>query len=342
MKKRIILAIVVLIVITEIILRLGFRKDLDFTGTPTVYQYDPILNYVYIPDSKFVKNGEEIWINKQGFIGPDFLEKDSNNYRIAIIGSSWVSGPNHLLEYYSFPPVLEKICNENGYQVQVLNCGVDGGERSNQLLKSIKYQILEFAPDMILFESNNFPLYDSNIVRETYRGVNIFYPYNNVESKEDVKKQVNGFLKYRELIRIIHLSYILRVGIKFYMRYDLQNRATYYIRAHQSNCWHSWGNEQNELPMEQSVKLILDMKEALSSQNISFFLFQYHKNSDIISIARKNKLPLISLNNSFTTDDHYYKDGHLNQNGCEKVAKEIFRVLKENKLIPDKYTQKGK
>lgn len=336
MKKKVLLISISLFFIAEISLRLFFPKNLDFVGTPLVYQSDSVVHYSYIPGSKFTRKGKEVFINKQGFIGKDFSVRDSNSFRIVVIGSSSVSGPNHLLEYHSFPPLIEKKFKENGYKIEVLNCGVDGYGRSKQLLQSIPYQIQAFDPNLILFECD-LPLHNSNISREAYRGVNIFYPFNNIESREDVKKYVNGFLKYRDLIHIFHKSYIMRVVIKLYMRQDIQNFITFYIRAYQSNCWHSWGNEQLPITMEESVHLIQQTKKNLLSHNISFFLFQYHKNQDIIQIAKQNNLPLISLDVDFTPEDYYYKDGHWNGNGCKKIAEEFFLLFHKHKLVPQKY-----
>ncbi|MCD8265153.1 MAG: hypothetical protein LUD02_14200 [Tannerellaceae bacterium] len=157
----------------EIILRLYFSKDLDFVGTPTVYQFDPVVHYSYIPNSSFIRKGKKVNINRDGFMGNDFSVRDSNTFRIVVIGSSNISGPNHLLEYHNFPELMEKTFRENNIRVEVLNCGVDGAGRSLQLLQSIPYKILEFELDLILFECE-LPLYNSNISREAYRGVNIF------------------------------------------------------------------------------------------------------------------------------------------------------------------------
>lgn len=336
MKKKVLLISIFLVFIAEVSLKLFFSKDLDFVGTPLVYQFDSVVNYSYIPSSKFTRKGEDIFINKQGFIGNDFSVRDSNSFRIVVIGCSSVSGPNHLLEYHSFPPIIEKKFKENHYKVEVLNCGVDGFGRSVQLLQSIPYQILAFDPDLVLFECD-LPMHNSNISREAYRGVNIFYPCDNIESREDVKTYVDDFLKYRGFIHILHSSYIMRVAIKLYMKLDFQNYATYYIRAYQSNCWHSWGNEQLAITMEESIYLIQQIKENLLSRNISFFLFQYHKELDIIQVAKQHNLPLISLDIDFTPEDYYYKDGHWNGNGCEKIAEKFFRLFYKYKLIPPKY-----
>jgi hypothetical protein len=335
-KKRLLFIILFIFLLTEIVLRIFFPKELGLAGTPLVYQFDPVVHYTYIPNSKFKRQGKEIFINKQGFVGNDFSIADSSYFKIAIIGCSSVSGPNHLLEYYSFPPVIEEKLKDNGYSVQVFNCGMDGSGRSVQLLQSIPYQILAFDPNIILFELD-LPLCNSNISREAYRGVNIFYPYDNADSREDVKKYVDGFLKYRGLIHFLHKSYLVRAAIKGYMKQEFQNFTTYYIRAYQSNCWHSWGNEQIPITIEESVRLIHEMKEDLLSKNVRFFLFQYGKNSEVIKFSKENGLPLISLGVNFSPDDYYHKDGHWNGNGCEKIAAKFSQLLIKYKLIPEEY-----
>ncbi|MCD8265152.1 MAG: hypothetical protein LUD02_14195 [Tannerellaceae bacterium] len=81
--------------------------------------------------------------------------------------------------------------------------------------------------------------------------------------------------------------------------------------------------------------MILKLKNDLSAKNISFFLFQFQKSEDYIKIAKENGLPLISLSTVFTEEGFYYKDGHINGNGGQKVADQFLEILTKYKLIPE-------
>lgn len=133
----------------------------------------PLSTIVIYPILLLFERGKRLTSTGTGSWVMIFSVRDSNTFRIVVIGSSNISGPNHLLEYHNFPELMEKTFRENNIRVEVLNCGVDGAGRSLQLLQSIPYKILEFELDLILFECE-LPLYNSNISREAYRGVNIF------------------------------------------------------------------------------------------------------------------------------------------------------------------------
>ncbi|MCC8197361.1 MAG: hypothetical protein LIP06_01980 [Tannerellaceae bacterium] len=283
------------------------------------------------------RKGENVVINAQGYMGKDFSPKDSSMYRIVVLGDSFVAGPNHIVEHYSFPHRIEEKLQEKGYNVEVLNCGVDGAERSVQVLNSILYKVTDFDPDMILFPCSHFSLDSSTVVREVYRGIVLFYPYGNQESKQEGIANIDNFFKYRGFFHFLYKSYIARLAGRYYLRLNRPNFFSWYLGLYRENCWHSWGSEVVTYSLKESVRLFSEVNDELTSKNIKFHLFDYEKVNRNMKIAAQTELSLISLNIDFTEEDHIYKDTHFSAHGCNKIADSFCSYLLEHQMIPEKY-----
>ena len=145
MKKNLkysLLAVVFLIIITEIIFRAFYHEQLKSRHTSTNKIPDSLLVFTRKP------NGEELIIspslhhkfriNNHGFVGRDFnLKKHPDTFRIVFIGNSnaattQMNSNNNYITY------LRSIFDNYGFKVEVLNCAREGTYKDIQNINSIK------------------------------------------------------------------------------------------------------------------------------------------------------------------------------------------------------------
>lgn len=323
-----------LIVVTELFLRYFYAEKLSIHCRPAVYNPLPIVNYGYTPDTTFTLSGKNHYINKQGFIGDDFGEKTNDTFRIAIVGSSTVAGSINLKAYYSFCPILQQKFIDTHSHVKILNCGIDGSERSLDLFKSIRYQITGLNPDMIFFEYG-LPFRTSNGVRENYKGYIIGYPAFDSTAQAFCKNMVDTLTAYQKYIDFLYHSYIIRASVYlYYHRPNSNTKLKWYIDLYQNRIF-IYGNFKLVLyTMEESIQMVQDLKNELNDADIDFFLFQIGEDDSIIQMAKKNQLPLVTLRTSFSENDYFLSDSHWNELGCKKVADRFYDLMIKHQLIP--------
>ena len=334
-KKIILLCLVTAFITLEVLLRILYADKLDVAFRPAVYRSLPVVNYGYVPDTCFTLSGKNYYINKQGFIGNDFEEKSVDTFRIAVVGTSVVAGSINLREYYSFCPMLQENFTKNNINVQIINCGIDGGDRSLEVLKSINYQIINFNPDMILMEYV-LPFSTWNLIRENYRGYIIGYPAFDKTGPEYTKQIVDNLHKFKPYFDVLYHSYVVRSIFSLYTKTS-NSHFSWYITLYETKIF-VYGNwAPIDFTLEESADMIHEVKNKLNKLNIQFFLFTPNRDDSLIQTAKKFKLPLISLNTKFSENDYPPEEGHWNMNGCQKVADSFYETLTKYDLIPKQY-----
>ncbi len=336
LKSGILLVILLGFIATEAYLRVNYSRELAVGEIKdSFFQDDSVLFYTYKPGIKFEVGGKEVYINKHGYIGPEIQPKSDEVFRIAIIGPCNVAGSVHQPEYHSFCPLLEDLLKKD-YKVEVINCGIDGDDRSWELFNSIEYKVLDFEPDMILLEYA-LPFTSENAGRETYRGYKFNYSKYDDKYRLRGREMVDNVCKNEWWIKIVSRSYIIR-GIVRKVGAYLDNEFSRYVLLYQEKKVTVKGGWRGmTFTMEESRDLIDTLRGKLNQENIQFFLYQYYKNSDNIAFCRENKLPLISLGIQTGEEDFFYKDGHFNESGCKKIAGRFHELITNNGLIPTIY-----
>jgi hypothetical protein len=336
-KRYIFLVVVLLILLTESVLRIFYSEKYAVAYRPTVYRSLPIVNYGYVPDTCFSLFGKKHYINKQGFIGNDFGQKTTDTFRIAIVGASSVAGTINLTAYYSFCPMLQEKFTETNTKVEVLNCGIDGGGRSLELFKSINHQVVKFQPDIILLEYA-LPFETWGLVRENYNGYIVGYPHHDQDGKRRVKKMIDKLNSYKLGIDLLYNSYIMRVMIRYYFKKsEFKTKLSHYIELYEAKMLLLGDFNNIVCTMDESVDMLHSLKNELTEKNIKLFLFQYGRNNNVVQTAKENNLPLISLGMTFESTDYFPNDGHWNKIGNRKIAARFYEIITKYGLIPEQY-----
>ena len=205
--KKIIFSLIVLLIFL-IVAELGIRVILFLTplGNKSLnldpYE-EPDLNFGWrlkanYKNTRFSlnENGEPqmLIINSKGFVGKEFdTKKSSGVTRIISMGDSVTfAGPPETCPY---PAQLQEIFNKKyPNKVEAINAGVEGYS-SEYVLKRLKYDILQYKPDIIT----------------VYVGWNDLYAVNPLSSLSYKKfsglaKFLNNFYLYKAFRRVIFLS----------------------------------------------------------------------------------------------------------------------------------------
>jgi len=335
-KLKFLIGIIFLVIFIEVFLRFNYSDEMRIGEIQnSIFQEDSVMFYTYKPNITFEVAGKLINTNRDGYIGPEIQPKSNQTYRIAIIGACSVAGSVHQPEYHSFCPLLEDLLKAD-YNIEVINCGIDGDNRSWELFKSIEYKVLAFEPDIILLEYG-LPFSSGNAGRETYRGYKFNYSKHDDKWRIRGREMIDNVYKHEWWIKIISQSYIARAVLRKTGAY-LNNEFSRYVELYQRKKVTVTGGWRGlKFTMEESRDFIESLRLKLNQSNINIFLYQYNKNQDYINFCKLNKLPLISLGLTTTLEDFFPKDGHFNENGCKKIANKFYEIIKRNELIPTEY-----
>lgn len=154
----IILLLIVVFVTTvflEIIIRLFFSQNINYT------QFDSAMMYRHVPNLKFAYSRQEfnneIAFNSKGLRDFEYeYLKNPDVYRVLILGDSFPEALQLKLNE-SFPKILEKKLSKNG-RYEVINAGVGGYGTENELL-FFEYEGIKYKPDHVILA---FSLNDVN------------------------------------------------------------------------------------------------------------------------------------------------------------------------------------
>jgi hypothetical protein len=312
-----------------------------------------------VPDTAFLINGTAAYrTNKQGFIDADFGCKSPDTFRIAFVGACGVAGTVAAFEYNDFCSVLQQLFHQNHIPVRILNCGIDGAMRNLENLHLIKYKVVHFEPDMILFEYN-LPIFTYGLIRECYRERLVEYPRRDPKRWDIGRQMIDNIRKYEKWIDFAYHSYIVRAMVRLYKNWneaqwvdgkphgwakkEFHKKLYKYIELYQTKrveLVYLWDENYKEYTMEESIVMLQDLKKELNEKDITFFMYQYQKDDKVISVARENGIPLISINPAFTEEDFFPKNNHWNQNGYRKVAEQFYELIMKYGLIPESYRKR--
>ena len=356
-----IVCIFIVLVGAEFYLRRNWKKFYMYSQTPLIYQYDSTLGFTYKPGAHFYKSGKKYTINRQGFIGNDFtVPKESNVFRIAILGSCIISGALDYTDYSNCCTTVQKLFNKNNWNVEIYNCGMDGDHRKYDIFKSIEYKCINLNPDLIICE-DLLPFKSNNNVREIYRDYILEYSKGDTVERGKIVSMVNNIHKFNLFFKLIDNVYIFKVICFKYISnrkkiqddFSKKTDADYnnpkdeylasmlelYIRKKNhpvDGVRYKINNVHHQIfTMKKSIELTNKLIVKLKSKNIDFYYFTYNTNKIKRTEELKSHFLLISpaINHTMLYDN----PNHFNALGNKTFGEELYRVITENKLVPEQF-----
>ncbi len=350
--KYSLIAVVCLIIITEILFRIFFYEQLKTRHTTTNKIPDSLLVFTRKP------NGEEhlvspslnhkFRINNHGFIGHDFkLKKHPDTFRIIFVGNSNTASTqmNSNNNYCTF---LQDIFDNNGFKVEVLNCAREGAHKDIQNLNSVKYELINFDPDLILFELHDrFEV--RNFVWEGYKNYVLEYNPHDPSTRKLCKDRVDRINKSKYLTIFYDASFIIRALCKKYIDknsdwdqdrlFRINKSLEIYLYTYitkDSRCY----NPIYYYTWDRTIVELKNVIHTLDSIDCDFVLINGIYSEDQRSLFRNNGIKFLELSlfqYSSSLEVHYKLDGHLNETGHALQAERIFSMLILHNQIPKKY-----
>lgn len=338
MKKATTIFIVFLTVILlfELFLRIAFREKLTLVKRPQ-FIADSLYGYKYKPNQENTLRlpyiNHKYLINSYGYYTHEFdVEKPKDSLRIIFTGSSLLNGL-YLNGTEPYCKVLQSKFGENKYNIEVINCGIDGIKEHKRF---ITQELTKYNPDIIFMEFPLLPFWE-NQIRETYKGYEMAYSRNNQKSRDYCVKMIDEMDNYKFYINLYKFSYIFRAIYKTYLMYTDKDYVKYLsildtnkVRALQQFRHYSFSK---------SLSLIQEISNTLKEKDIEFYAFFYGKPKaryiDILSQINVPyvKLELYSKKYDFSFAIHEKSEGHFNQKVHFLIAEKLYDDLKEFETI---------
>jgi hypothetical protein len=331
---------------------------------PLIYERDEELGYRFVPNAqgvykRFFEWETTIKINSLGWRDYEYpLRKPPGVYRIAVIGDSFAANLEVPLEQ-TYSKILEKLLKKNvSANIEVLNFAIDG-TGTDYHFKLLGEILSDYSPDMVVhsFFCNDFEdVQIGKFYRTIYR--NQLIQYQTVEGLEWGKRKIDrmyytrwggikhAILKRSFLVRLVMYPFGVRWP-HFYIR------TTYSHKVPKNPV--RFFNKPEKFPrygqaVEKTKTLIRQFKELGDNNEVQYLLMLLHDKSNIEfpdytyklleETIKKNNIVCLNLYEKIRYEHHqrqlFWKyDNHLNSNGCQFVAENLYRFLLDNKLLPN-------
>jgi hypothetical protein len=320
-----------------------------------------VRDLAYIPDSlygyKYKPNSEQTFIwpginkkfrfNNHGFYGPDFSEsKNKNTYRIIFVGNSVTLGIRTDGED-NFVMKLQDLFKQANYNVEIINCSVDGKNRDVGNMNIVKYETPKYHPDLVMFEYHK-RLSEKYLYRDQYKDYMLRYDDSTKKDIPKLKSKIDKIYAAKVSRKLYDVSFTVRAFChwldnnrdnRFAKFFNSNIMAIEYITAYIKK---EKGKEKKIKNIyftdTESIKLYADLEKYLDSLNIQFATY-FLRSQSKINNKQSNNLKFtvnVEQNEELTIKD----EGHLNDKGHVKIVNKLFFQLTHSSLPLNNYKMK--
>lgn len=328
-------AVLLLFLIGEIVLRFAFYEQLKTFERPQIFMSDSLFGYVYAPNSSAIISRpslyKEFQTNSHGFYGPDFpTVPEDSSFRIAIVGNSTSEGIDFNGKD-NYPVLLEKKLHEAGFKnVEIINCALGGVDRSMKNYWLIKKKVVNFKPDIILF-NEGLHFYDENEHRENYKGY--ILRHNNTLSSIQYTKDIVDEVESMHFFTFLYdYSFMFRAYCKKFYENNIC-RFTDIIRVYREKNADSPDILKYQYSLKTSTALMKNLIGEFEDLDCRLIPFIMHNDTSYTDIMSQNEIYSLRLDVHFTPEMAYEFDGHPNEYGQEVIAQHFYDKIIESGLI---------
>ncbi len=346
-------AILIGLLLTELVIRVFFPQNLDYT------MFDEDLMYRHVPNHEFDYARQEfrqhVVFNSKGLRDYEYpYDKGNNSYRILVLGDSFPEALQVPLEE-SFTKLLEKKLNElskNG-KFEVVNAGTGGYGTENELI-FLKNEAIKYNPDAIVlaFFLNDIEENAASPLIRVEKG-KIYYDIPiNASVPKKIMLGCSRKLQFCALLQSVVLTmkkesnivgkrkfsdyaYLKKDNPEFKKAFD--DTLVLIYEMSQVSKKHSIGFTLVAIPSKEQVDKS-KMQDYLEKIKVSSSETDPDKIQRILEdFSRKNDIEFVDLLPSFkeknSNNDFYFNiDGHWNQKGHELAADIMYNELYKKQL----------
>ncbi len=350
--------------LAEVVLRWMKLPQLSYgDNLPLIYERDEELGFRFIPNAqgvykRFFEWETKIKINSLGWRDHEYpLRKPPGVYRIAVIGDSFTANLEVPLDK-TYSKILEKLLKKNvSAKIEVLNFAIDG-TGTDYHYKLLKKILPEYDPDMVVhafFYNDIKDVQIGKFYRTIYRGQLIQY-----QTEEELKKgRQNIDRMYHTRWGAVRHAILSRSFLSRLVMYPFGVRwpRFYILTTYSHNVpkdLAEFMEKPEEFPkygqaIEDTKTLIRQFKELGDNNEVQYLLMLLHDKSDIEfpdytynlldKTIEEDNIVCLNLYDKTRRESKqrrlFWKyDNHLNSNGCQFVAENLYRFLRDNKLLP--------
>lgn len=309
MKLNLIIALapILLIIITEILLRLTLGL-----GNPLLYIKDEQIGYLIAPNQKTYRNGKLIEINQYSMRSQNIKAKrNSDDLRVFLLGDSIANGGWWTDQNETISALLGKYLTAeklNFQQVEVLNASANSWGPRNQLAYLERYSCFDSQILVLLLNTDDFyALKPSSLVV----GKDPDYPNKKpLLALQELKEKLFPAPPHPDL-----KNHPKEKGDLVQFNLDAVNQI--YQLTQENNC--------------QFILAITPLKKEVIPDYKPDYRVKGRQR--FIDWATKNNVTVIDFIPIFKAEEDpenlYFDSIHLNEKGTELVSKNIFKAVKE-------------
>ena len=328
------LASILGLVFAEVFLRLFVEQE-----TKRLAIYDPDLGWRGRPlgGGLYVEKADGIRVhfryNNLGFRDEDVLPKADGQFRLMVVGDSFVENLEVLFED-RYPALLEAKCKQSDPSWDLVTIGSQGYSTAQELRAFRKYRD-EVGPDLVLlffycgndFEDNLRP--DFAFLNEEQ---NLQIPENRESPWTVWAKQFQ-----RSLYESSHVVFLLKNRLESWGVAKVEPAAKQKIDAD--------GKYQLEITRQLILKFAAEVKDVNADFAVVVIPFRddlanglRERSNWLANLCRQNQIECLDLAQSLTAADYFPNNVHFNEGGHARVAEILFQFVQSefaNRASPD-------
>tara|TARA_B100000029_G_C17554502_1_gene951255 strand:- start:818 stop:1951 length:1134 start_codon:yes stop_codon:yes gene_type:complete len=283
-----------------------FEEDI-FNG----YKLKVNLNTVFDDN---IRSGQ-IVTNSEGFRDDEFIKSGKNT--LTLLGDSMVFGLK-VDQVNNIDKQIENICEVDAYNFGVGGYGIPDVYRvfantDHDTSHVIYFFYMNDLREDNLYTSENILVYDGYLITKTHSGL-------KERSEVDIESEINSIQNKKYIYSPLKLRYFFMLFKNY-----LINKNVYTAPEEMLS---GYSNENTELAVEWTIKL----SEIVKKRKAKFIVFVLPSLKSVMSrkyldevnnymkLVKQENIEVIDIFDDMTVEDYISYDGHLSENGMQKIA----------------------
>ena len=314
--------------VAEIVVRVGFYRQLRTRCSPNIYEPDPALGYRYRPSSSgrlcIPDLCRTVTINENGYFGRPFpQQKRLGQYRVIVISNSDATGI-WTADGESFVTLLRDRLQSVSDRVELLNLSVDGRDRDPEHLALAREAVRRYGPDLILLHVG-VPFISRHQQREVYRDYVVEYLVDSPKSRAKALAAVDYLESQTVAKLVLDTSYLVRVLATAYLRHSSSNVA-WLLQTYMTKRY-SAGTPAVPESATKSLDALVQARQDFAVTGVRLLLLGDADDRALQTIATQAGLEVLTTHRPSGSENFLPTNAHLTHTGHDLVAEELYRGL---------------
>jgi hypothetical protein len=312
----------------ELVLRVGFDRDLRNRSFPCIYEPDPEIGYRYKPSTTgrlcIPDICRTVTINANGFPGEPFSDKKrAGDYRIAVVSDSDATGI-WTEDGESYVTLLRRRLATVSPRLEVLNVSIDGMDRDIENLAHAREAVRRYSPDLVLLHTH-IPFVSRHQQREVYRGYVLAYPIGSPAARSEARASIDDIESHTVGKALYQASYVVRLASAEYLTHSTTDLA----RLLQTHMTGKYSAETPAMPEAAKTSLaeLVETQRSFAAAGTRLVLLGDMDDRKLAKAASEGELDLVPYAQPSGAEFHLPNNSHLTHKGHQVIADQLYEAL---------------